>query len=96
MFERNPEIALLALAANSGQDRFSSVDLLENVTGIDDGNFVVQQLKEEIEANLKPDDVSKSISRISTRMPNYLVADAAVLELIRWAPSNSSLSQFKI
>lgn len=57
-FERDPEIALLALAANSGQDRFSSVDLLDENTTIEDDNCLVLQLKEEI-ANLKPEDVSK-------------------------------------
>ncbi len=56
-FERDPSIALLTMAVNSGQSQFAKVNLLHSHTSAEVEEQTVQCLKEEIESNLKPSDL---------------------------------------
>lgn len=53
-FERETSIALLALAANSGQTRFAATNLLHPHVSTETQEMAINSLKEEIESNLKP------------------------------------------
>ena len=55
-FERDPKIALLACAANSGQGRFLQTDHDFIITNND---AKIKEIKKEIENNLKKEDIGK-------------------------------------
>lgn len=52
-FERDPRVALLACASNSGQGRFLATDQNDLLNG---SPIAIKQIKEEIEKNLKKED----------------------------------------
>ncbi len=65
-FERDPTVALLAMAANSGQSRFASTNQLHPHASAEVQQDAIRRLQEEIAANLNSSDLGAIVDKFQT------------------------------